>query len=460
MLEVGNKDVVLQARNLPLSGNGATVIKAVGICVANADTIHVAVVPTGGLDVWVKVNLASSPQWQQVLFSPSNTLPFNGVIDETESCFYYGPGESHGGFTNLFFVPSFGPPTNPNVPQADIDALCGSNEFCAFDYLATEDATFAGRTLAYFEQMDMISAATTGFDTCSPLTNPTNGIVLIASGLVGGTATYQCFQGFLISEEVTRICQGDFQWSGSAPTCTADPNFSCIIKRPFVGAKEDKDVFIYALPSSTFNPSDVCFVRSFDTGAGKSLPPSKVSNVNIVSNGKVLSIPLSDKRQGRRFGVFACVAQIDGCDEKVEVRAVVTADRKGLIPTDGRITRTVSVGDKVKIAVTRPNKAPQRTRWLKNGNHIPNWNGRNYVILKDVTLKDQGIYEVFRRGRRLLNQHTMIILYIRACPKGSFGIGCFGICSCQNGGLCDELSGKCTCPPGFFGTSCESGKYM
>lgn len=31
-------------------------------------------------------------------------------------------------------------------------------------------------------------------------------------------------------------------------------------------------------------------------------------------------------------------------------------------------------------------------------------------------------------------------------------------CECENGGVCDRQSGKCSCPAGWMGTRCETGK--
>uniref|UniRef100_A0A8C5TYS1 Uncharacterized protein n=1 Tax=Malurus cyaneus samueli TaxID=2593467 RepID=A0A8C5TYS1_9PASS len=42
-----------------------------------------------------------------------------------------------------------------------------------------------------------------------------------------------------------------------------------------------------------------------------------------------------------------------------------------------------------------------------------------------------------------------------ACPPGTFGRGCSGVCECRNGGRCDPITGQCHCPPGVLGRLCE-----
>lgn len=44
------------------------------------------------------------------------------------------------------------------------------------------------------------------------------------------------------------------------------------------------------------------------------------------------------------------------------------------------------------------------------------------------------------------------------CALGHFGIDCQHKCECENGGVCDRESGRCSCPAGWMGTRCEMGK--
>lgn len=47
-----------------------------------------------------------------------------------------------------------------------------------------------------------------------------------------------------------------------------------------------------------------------------------------------------------------------------------------------------------------------------------------------------------------------------ACAPGSFGQSCSQKCWCQHGSSCDPVHGACSCPAGFYGTSCEHGKGL
>uniref|UniRef100_A0A9J7YXY8 N-acetylglucosamine-1-phosphodiester alpha-N-acetylglucosaminidase n=1 Tax=Cyprinus carpio carpio TaxID=630221 RepID=A0A9J7YXY8_CYPCA len=41
------------------------------------------------------------------------------------------------------------------------------------------------------------------------------------------------------------------------------------------------------------------------------------------------------------------------------------------------------------------------------------------------------------------------------CAAGFYGDGCNQTCTCTNGGSCDPVHGRCTCPAGLHGDSCE-----
>ena len=45
------------------------------------------------------------------------------------------------------------------------------------------------------------------------------------------------------------------------------------------------------------------------------------------------------------------------------------------------------------------------------------------------------------------------------CPVGKFGPGCVHTCNCQNGASCDKVTGCCSCTSGWYGQSCEIGLF-
>ena len=45
------------------------------------------------------------------------------------------------------------------------------------------------------------------------------------------------------------------------------------------------------------------------------------------------------------------------------------------------------------------------------------------------------------------------------CPAGSYGQDCAKVCTCQNGGLCDHITGFCSCVNIFSGDNCTIGEW-
>ena len=52
--------------------------------------------------------------------------------------------------------------------------------------------------------------------------------------------------------------------------------------------------------------------------------------------------------------------------------------------------------------------------------------------------------------------HTVIFRHIiSACEDGQYGIDCEYNCTCENGAICDPVTGECTCGMGWQGDSCD-----
>ena len=50
---------------------------------------------------------------------------------------------------------------------------------------------------------------------------------------------------------------------------------------------------------------------------------------------------------------------------------------------------------------------------------------------------------------------SLACLSSSACPAGSFGDGCRGVCGCRDVSECDAIAGHCTCQPGYTETTCH-----
>ena len=57
---------------------------------------------------------------------------------------------------------------------------------------------------------------------CTPLSNPENGVVELTGTAVRDTATYSCNQGFLLFGKGIRTCRADGAWNGKSPDCRGE----------------------------------------------------------------------------------------------------------------------------------------------------------------------------------------------------------------------------------------------
>ncbi|XP_030851750.1 uncharacterized protein LOC105444456 [Strongylocentrotus purpuratus] len=74
-----------------------------------------------------------------------------------------------------------------------------------------------------------------------------------------------------------------------------------------------------------------------------------------------------------------------------------------------------------------------------------------------------GLMKLIVRGL-IFARRLRLFLMVTACLDNLWGPGCQYTCpTCYNGGVCDDVSGRCVCPPGFSGDhcqiACEAGKF-
>lgn len=55
---------------------------------------------------------------------------------------------------------------------------------------------------------------------CGSLSDPVFGEVMVDQTTYGHTATFYCFQGYILSGSAERTCSADGYWTGTQPVCT------------------------------------------------------------------------------------------------------------------------------------------------------------------------------------------------------------------------------------------------
>ncbi|XP_030853903.1 tyrosine-protein kinase receptor Tie-2-like [Strongylocentrotus purpuratus] len=148
------------------------------------------------------------------------------------------------------------------------------------------------------------------------------------------------------------------------------------------------------------------------------------------------------------FGTFYCQGSQPGKDTTTVVGVFLTSNPK-IIPTDGRFTKTVSLGDvDVTLAMTLRSPADALTnqvQWRRNGQEvIEDMSGLASVTFRrPITETVAGVYECFYANERNQARHGIVRLIVRGCPTGRWNPPrCTGVCdACYNGGMCDHVTG-------------------
>ncbi|XP_071838116.1 uncharacterized protein [Apostichopus japonicus] len=159
------------------------------------------------------------------------------------------------------------------------------------------------------------------------------------------------------------------------------------------------------------------------------------------------------------FGVFDCTARVAGKKDTTVSHIRLRSDAD-ILPANDLLSQTFNIGDtEVSINMMSPTGRDVSTfRWIKDNVPISSTDGlSNYTIMRPLQLDDAGVYECYIDGERRSAKQALNLLIVRACPATRWGPpDCLGVCkSCYNGGICDENTGECVCPPGFQGEECK-----
>ncbi|XP_030838223.1 sushi domain-containing protein 2-like, partial [Strongylocentrotus purpuratus] len=130
-------------------------------------------------------------------------------IDAAESLFYYEPSNDHESHTDRTYTPVFEPVANPSVDQSLVLEVCGTNQFCIFDYQTTGSQSFAQNSVKALVQYQQTVDNIASFVSCPTLPAPANGSAIATTYMAGGVARFVCEAGYELSHVVNLTCQSD-----------------------------------------------------------------------------------------------------------------------------------------------------------------------------------------------------------------------------------------------------------
>ncbi|XP_038066631.1 uncharacterized protein LOC119736688 [Patiria miniata] len=185
------------------------------------------------------------------------------------------------------------------------------------------------------------------------------------------------------------------------------------------------------------------------------LPNNSVGTTSSSAGNKISVLRLPAAGGKTRIGAFACRATAAGTDP-YNIGTVIMSSKADYLPT--QVSQTVHRGGAVTLTVTATNPARTDTRWRKDGSGvILNRSDSLYFDFINTNVLDTGIYEVHSAGKRNHGNQALMRLIVRGCGRNIWNApSCDSDCPvCLNGGICDDRSGVCICPPGFGDRFCE-----
>ncbi|XP_038069419.1 tenascin-like [Patiria miniata] len=255
-----------------------------------------------------------------------------------------------------------------------------------------------------------------------------------------------------VEESQAMECPG---WAANA---TGFLDATCLTPTPLLDPNGDGGAFIGTYLGARDATASVSFGRMSNTGhnGAPSLPASahQVPHPMGSTDADLLYLPATGGLV--RIGAFFCLATKD--ETRTQITMIIL-NKNDVHVRPVVLTKTVSLMESVTLEMEAVNPPNSDWRWRHDGGpFIGRSQDRLTHFIPSVCPRDAGIYECHVNTFRPLQRHAIMQLIVRACPSGRWGpdVSCTNICPpCYNGGVCDALSGRCVCAPGFKGRYCE-----
>ncbi|XP_019639640.1 PREDICTED: tyrosine-protein kinase receptor Tie-2-like [Branchiostoma belcheri] len=234
------------------------------------------------------------------------------------------------------------------------------------------------------------------------------------------------------------------------PSITGVVDVTIVSKYQFFAESADTWLYCY-YTGSLVNQNGYRFGVEVDTGSGTAFTPQRASGAFI----RGTSSRILDTAGDFRVGAFSC--QIRDGNQTGKAITFKMKSQADVWPV--AFTVTASLGDPVTLQMVQKSNRTGTLEWRKGGvggTVLTGQNGLNLTITS-VQSSDEGIYECYYQEDTDRKQGIMRLI-VRDCAENKWGPpSCTDDCPvCYNGGVCDDNTGECVCPPGFHGHNCES----
>ncbi|XP_038066564.1 tyrosine-protein kinase receptor Tie-1-like [Patiria miniata] len=250
-----------------------------------------------------------------------------------------------------------------------------------------------------------------------------------------------------------------------SPTGGDTVHLTVVTPTPYGAGSSQSSASISCFRSNPDNDVTLNFSRPFQIG----LPGSTIQTSTTLPtgssqsvNGRIVTQNLTTSNDAT--GLFYCEGS--NSDLTTRVYSIIHSVNRRFEPVDGLVTKTINKGENVTLSVIKANSGGfplwRRTRNGTVNANLTNSNQASFTV-PSTDADDGDLYTVIGSAVTLTDNHfSMIRLIVRDCDAGKWNLtDCEGVCDlCYNGGVCDDETGDCICPPGFSGPNCLTGKLI
>ncbi|XP_038066656.1 uncharacterized protein LOC119736715 [Patiria miniata] len=125
------------------------------------------------------------------------------------------------------------------------------------------------------------------------------------------------------------------------------------------------------------------------------------------------------------------------------------------------LTKTINTGENATLSVQNRRGWTSHASWRRISDgvatNLTDYDGMGTITIPASQAKHGDVYVVLSSRYSLRdNKFSLFRLIVRGCVASKWGPpACDGVCDlCYNGGVCDDETGDCICPPGFMGPNC------
>ncbi|XP_071486559.1 receptor-type tyrosine-protein phosphatase F-like [Diadema antillarum] len=196
--------------------------------------------------------------------------------------------------------------------------------------------------------------------------------------------------------------------------------------------------------------SDVTSWCSYDDDVSSCQLPSGSNIQSYLTSSAKVTLPVD---AGDNFGAYSCRAE----RYNWTTSATTLLMRSDANFTPDKLTVTASIDEEVRLVMNAGTGAGTGSLvWMLNGQTDLSASVQaNQLNISRASKSMAGIHHYYYSN--MPERGGFIRLIVRGCLDNLWGPICQYTCpTCYNGGICDDTSGRCVCPPGFMGDHCET----